>query len=63
MLADCIVSDRCMTVRNPRVEKSMQSDCQVTSMLVVIVLVVGVLDDEVVVGDVDDEYVKLIEQS
>ena len=52
-----------MTVRNPRVEKSMQSDCQVTSMLVVIVLVIGVLDDEVVVGDVDDEDVKLIEQS
>ena len=47
-----------MTVRIPRMEKSIHSNCQVASMLVIIALVVGVLDDEVVVGIIDDEDVK-----
>ena len=42
-----------MTERIPRMKKSMS-----TSMLAIIALVVGVLDDEVVIGIIDDEDVK-----
>ena len=49
-----------MTVRIPRMEKSIHSNCQVASMLVIIALAVGVLDDEEVVDIIGDRAILMI---